>query len=56
MTTKNKKARIGVRSTAAGKPVYAFRQDSTTAVVCLILPQGSDFCTTAPHRGQNAKH
>lgn len=54
MTTKNKNARIGVTSTAAGKPLKTF-QLFFLAVVLPIIPTDGDSCTTA-HRGHHAKH
>lgn len=56
--TKNKNARIGATNTAAGKPVYAFRQLSTTAVVFLVIPETDNLREThgRPMGGRHARH
>ena len=55
--TKNKNARIGATNTAAGKPVYAFRQLSTTAVVFLVIPETDNLREThgRPMGGRHAR-
>lgn len=44
--TKTKNARLGVTSTAAGKPMEYKRQRITTAVVLFIIPAIDTYVTT----------